>query len=236
MYEYDREKGVKVVRVVRSRGDAFSVGLKKDAAQVKRTRNRPGYLASPKDVAKFLDLKSCSLCPGKGSDEGRVDEGEADQEGCVHVRSALLAEATAPQYQNIPLGSPYAPREGPPCTVLPNPLPYERRFKPVPSLSRSPFRFNALAALHTSFPDLDQAVAEYALRNFRCGIDPVRGIPWRFRNVENPVHLRLKALAQVVCEKGLTWEGKARDWSLGAGKPTIGRPVFEDMRRSKLSA
>ncbi|KAG6899064.1 hypothetical protein C0993_001260 [Termitomyces sp. T159_Od127] len=63
-----------------------------------------------------------------------------------------------------------------PRTALPEPLPYELRFKPHPVPPRSPFR-----AVH--------------------GVAPPGNVVLRVRNVENPVHLRVKAMENVT--KGL---------------------------------
>lgn len=59
---------------------------------------------------------------------------------------------------------------------MPEPLPYELRFKPHPVPPRSPFR-----AVH--------------------GVAPPGNVVLRVRNVENPVHLRVKAVENVT--KGL---------------------------------
>lgn len=200
-YEYDRERGVRIVRVVRSSGDVYESKRESANGSAKKRGKRPGYRVSPKDVAKFLDVQSCSSCTAalKGSEsESVVDQDDPNQEevgACVHVRRTPALS----KFFDIPLGSPYAPRDGPPSTVLPNPLPYQLHFKPVPTPSRSPFRFNAFSHLHTTYPEQGPVVV-VDLRS-QCANGTIRGVSWRVRSVANPAYLRLKALANVVVKR-----------------------------------
>ncbi|KDR85562.1 hypothetical protein GALMADRAFT_369987 [Galerina marginata CBS 339.88] len=159
-----------------------------------------GYRVSALDVAAFLD---------------------PTQQLFVSTDDVANASPT-PRY--IPLTSPYPPTEAP-RTILPDPLPYKLVFQPVPSPSRSPFRFNAGSELHTMYPSSDPTPAERAPGQ----------VSWRIRSVGNPVHLRLKALHNIVWRRGVQWEGVARETALGGGRERVVGVAYEGVGGSSLS-
>jgi len=131
------------------------------------------------------------------------------------------ADQSPPKY--IPLTSPYPPTDVP-HTTLPDPLPYRLIFKPIPSTCRSPFRFHAMSELHTMYPSsspLPLAMASGQLS-------------WRLRSVGNPVHMRLKALHNMVKRYGMEWEGAARETALGGGRERVVGVAYEGVGRSLL--
>lgn len=238
-YEYDKERGVRIVRVVKVAGDVYTARGVKEESKKKSAMKRVGHRVSPQDLAKFLDVKprcscACVSATRKASTDS-ADRGEVDQQKdvatleCVHrVREAKLSK-----YYDIPLGNPYAPAQSPPSTVLPNPLPYKIHFKPIPTTSRSPFRFNAFSHTHTTYPE-QESVAENTLLS-ACSSGTVRGISWRIRSVNNPVFLRLRALQNIIAEKGLQWEGRGRELSMGGGRDRMVGVAYEGVGCSKLS-
>ncbi|KAF8956079.1 hypothetical protein BDZ97DRAFT_221650 [Flammula alnicola] len=130
----DRESVLAVVAMSPSRRSA--------AASRPRAKLRPsGYRASALDIAKFLDPTT--------QQQQVVGSSASISAKASASPSAAAAAAAAPKY--IPLTSPFPPTEKP-RTLLPDPLPYKLIFKPVPSPSRSPFRFHALSELHTMYP------------------------------------------------------------------------------------
>ena len=165
-------------------------------------RLRPaGYRASVSDVSCFL----ASTSP--------VGSGLSDQ-------SSSKANSP-PKY--IPLTSPYPPTDIP-HTVLPDPLPYRLIFKPIPSTSRSPFRFHAMSELHTMYPSSNP---------FPLAIASGQAT-WRLRSVGNPVHMRLKALHNMVKRYGMKWEGAARETALGGGRERVVGVAYEGVGKSML--
>ncbi|KAF9486428.1 hypothetical protein BDN70DRAFT_11598 [Pholiota conissans] len=123
----------------------------------------------------------------------------------------------------IPLTSPFKPTETP-RTVLPDPLPYKLVFKPVPSPSRSPFRFHALSELHTMYPSSAPSPPHMTGQ-----------VTWRIRSVGNPMHMRLKALHNVVRKHGMAWEGTGRDTALGGGRERVVGVAYENLGPTMLN-
>ena len=126
-----------------------------------------------------------------------------------------------PKY--IPLTSPYPPTDIP-HTVLPSPLPYRLIFKPIPPTSHSPFRFHAMSELHTMYPSSNPFPPAVASGQ----------VTWRLRSVGNPVHMRLKALHNMVKRYGMHWEGAARETALGGGRERVVGVAYEGVGRSML--
>ena len=127
--------------------------------------------------------------------------------------------------QYIPLVSPFPPVY-PPRTELPNPLPYPIVFKPHPPIRRSPFRLLDKESRSTlnRLQKLTSATGEsYDVTNLR------------FRLVGNPAYLRLKALQNVLYERGYIWEGRGNDCGFSSGKETLHGIAFEGIGPSMLS-
>lgn len=164
-----------------------------------------GFRASTGDVKSFLAVYSSS-------------NGGADDE---------LEDMLAPKY--IPLVSPYCLIE-PPRTVLPDPLPYQLHFKPIPPPIRSPFRHYAHSEMHTMYPSRDS----YPELTSSAALLPGR-LSWRIRCVGNPVYLRLKALHNIVWKRGVHWEGSGRETAMGGGKERVIGVAYEYVGRSNLS-
>ncbi|KAF8913221.1 hypothetical protein CPB84DRAFT_1742574 [Gymnopilus junonius] len=160
-----------------------------------------GYRVSPIDVTAFLST--------------------AEQHLGSQSSSAVAEGLLSPRY--IPLTSPFPPSETP-RTVLPDPLPYQLFFEPIPTPTRSPFRFHALSELHTMYPSSDPAPTAQPGQ-----------VNWRIRSVGNPVHLRLKALRNIVWRRGVLWEGVARETALGGGRERVVGVAYEGVGRSSLS-
>jgi len=53
--------------------------------------------------------------------------------------------------------------------------------------------------------------------------------------VDNPVHLRLKALHNVVRKGGMIWQGRGRDTALGGGRERVVGVAYDGVGRSSLS-
>lgn len=237
-YEYDSERRVRVVKVVKVAGDVYTTRVRKEELKKKKTSMKPpGHRVSPKDVATFLDVKpSCScacVSANVKASPGSADQGEMGYQKGVVVESCVHRVKEVKKYYDIPLGNPHAPAPSPPSTVLPNPLPYKIHFKPVPAPSRSPFRFNAFSHLHTTYPEQESVVENTLLS--ACSSGTVRGISWRIRSVNNPVYLRLRALQNVVMSHGLQWEGRGREMSMGGGRDRMVGVAYDGMGSSKLS-
>ena len=168
----------------------------------------PGYRVNPHDVAAFLSMSSPESDPG------------------YRLETAAAVDTTsppAPKY--IPLRPP--PTSNPPRTVLPEPLPYRRVFKPIPTPVRSPFRSHALPELHTTYPSSLFKSSDLFLHQ--------GPLTWRIRSVGNPVYLRLKALHNVIWKGGMVWEGRGRDTALGGGRERIVGVAYDGVGRSSLS-
>jgi len=58
---------------------------------------------------------------------------------------------------------------------------------------------------------------------------------WRLRPVSNPALLRLKALQNVLCERGAVWEGRAPMGSIGCGREKLMGVAFEGLGGSRLA-
>jgi hypothetical protein len=63
---------------------------------------------------------------------------------------------------------------------------------------------------------------------------PPPALLWRPRPVANPMILRLKALQNIMCERGKEWEGRGRDGGLGCGKDKLVGVAWEGLGRSGL--
>lgn len=133
------------------------------------------------------------------------------------------ATSTLSEPKYIPLTCPFPPTSSPPRTVLPNPLPYQVHFKPLPKTPRSPYRCQAMA---------DEA------EGTDCCTVPLSTpsqMTWRIRFVANPAHLRLKALQNIIWQIGGTWEGCGRDTAMGGGKEKVVGVAYEGVGRSSLA-
>ncbi|KLO20789.1 hypothetical protein SCHPADRAFT_884763 [Schizopora paradoxa] len=58
---------------------------------------------------------------------------------------------------------------------------------------------------------------------------------WRLRPVSNPALLRLKALQNVLCQRGAVWEGRASMGSIGCGREKLMGVAFEGLGGSRLA-
>lgn len=136
----------------------------------------------------------------------------------------------------IPLRSRRNPSTDPPRTILPDPLPYPIVFKPLPIPCRSPFRLHLTQHTppHTHTYNPTRAPWAPDRRSGTSGHEST--VTWRVRTVENPVFLRLKALHNIMWDRGTNWQGRAREGSLGAGKEKMLKVVFEGIGRSCLGA
>ena len=165
-----------------------------DNPEDRRALSTPGSRASANDVKIFLT---------------------------VSVRSEDDSECLpAPRY--IPLISPY-PLTEQPRTILPDPLPYQLHFKPMPQTIRSPFHHHTHAEMHTTYPAPPDAQI------------PIGQLSWRIRCVGNPAYLRLKAVQNLVWRNGVKWEGCGRDSAMGGGRERVIGIAYEGVRRSNLS-
>ncbi|PPQ79857.1 hypothetical protein CVT25_002912 [Psilocybe cyanescens] len=189
---------------ISSSQDLSSSLSKTPSRSTTRPKLRPaGYRVSSSDVTIFLDPTPLLL----GS----------------QISNDIAKSSPTPRY--IPLTSPF-PLNGSPRTVLPDPLPYRLYFKPVPSPTRSPFRFHALSELHTMYPSSDPAPS---------ATHAPGQVSWRIRSVGNPVHLRLKALHNIMWKRGVQWEGVARETALGGGRERVVGVAYEGIGRSLLT-
>ncbi|KAF9469750.1 hypothetical protein BDZ94DRAFT_1243171 [Collybia nuda] len=136
----------------------------------------------------------------------------------------------------IPLRPRCNPSANPPRTVLPNPLPYPIIFKPLPVPCRSPFRLHAHIHLTHNMPThgYNPTPAPWVSDRQSGRGDHGSTVTWRVRTVENPAFLRLKALHNIMWDRGTNWQGRAREGSLGAGKEKILKIAFEGVGRSWL--
>ncbi|CAA7268065.1 unnamed protein product [Cyclocybe aegerita] len=182
-------------------------------AQAPRPKLRPaGSRASVQDVAKFL----CPVAPAVAS--------SSDERSSSPSHDTSAPCEPLPRY--IQLTCPFPPT-APPRTPLPDPLPYKLHFQPIPTPTRSPFRFHALSELHTMYPASEP---EPCLLSAGVG-----QITWRIRSVGNPAYLRLKALHNVVWRRGVKWEGCGRETALGGGRERVVGVAYEGVGRSLLS-
>jgi len=143
----------------------------------------------------------------------------------LEVAGLPIHDTTPVQY--IPLVSPF-PSEYPPRTELPNPLPYQIVFKPHPSICRSPFRLldKGSRSTHDRSQKLKLVTSESPVYD---------GTNQRIRVVGNPAFLRLKALQNVLYERGFIWEGRGSDCGLSSGKETLQVIATEGLGGSLLS-
>lgn len=141
------------------------------------------------------------------------------------VAEPAIHDTTPVQY--IPLVSPFPP-EYPPRTELPNPLPYQIVFKPHPPVCRSPFRLQdkGSRSTHDRLQKLKLVTNESPVYD---------GTNQRIRVVGNPAFLRLKALQNVLYERGFIWEGRGSDCGFSSGKETLHVVAIEGLGRSLLS-
>ena len=64
--------------------------------------------------------------------------------------------------------------------------------------------------------------------------DPPPHLAYRMRPISNPVMLRLRALQNVLVERGKEWEGRGREGGLGYGRERVLGVAFEGRGRSGL--
>jgi len=143
----------------------------------------------------------------------------------LEVAGLPIHDTTPEQY--IPLVSPFPP-EYPPRTELPNPLPYQIVFKPHPPICRSPFRLldKGTRSTHDRSQKLKLVTSESPVYD---------GTNQRIRIVGNPAFLRLKALQNVLYERGFIWEGRGSDCGFSSGKETLQVIAIEGLGSSLLS-
>ena len=180
----------------------------------------PGYRVSQCDVTAFLSVSIPEV--GSSSEAGQ---------GLDTTIASISTLAPPPRY--IPLRQPLS--SNPPRTILPDPLPYRRVFKPLPMPIRSPFRCHALSELHTTYPSVSDpsSFINSSSSNPFLHHGP---LTWRIRSVENPVYLRLKALHNVVWKSGMVWQGRGRDTALGGGRERVVGVAYDGVGRSSLSS
>ena len=183
----------------------------------------PGYRVSQCDVTAFLKVS----IPESGSSS------EAGPGLDTTIASISEDTTLAPPPRYIPLRQPLS--SNPPRTVLPDPLPYRRVFKPLPMPIRSPFRCHALSELHTTYPSVSDpsSFINSSSSNLFLHQGP---LTWRIRSVENPVYLRLKALHNVIWKGGMIWQGRGRDTALGGGRERVVGVAYDGVGRSSLSS
>lgn len=182
-----------------------------------RPKLRPaGYRASARDVAKLLEPPP-EAAASSGGEPGTQGSGAAGSGTSVSSSSG-----SPPMERYIPLTTPFKATEAP-RTVLPDPLPYKLVFKRVLSPSRSPFRFHALSELHTMYPSSAPSPPHMTGQ-----------VTWRIRSVGNPVHMRLKALRNVVRQSGVPWEGSGSDTALGGGRERVIGVAYENIGSTQL--
>lgn len=58
---------------------------------------------------------------------------------------------------------------------------------------------------------------------------------WRMRPVANPAVLRLRALQNLLCARGMPWEGRAHSGSLGCGREKLTGVAFDGIGGSRLA-
>jgi hypothetical protein len=143
----------------------------------------------------------------------------------VFLANATPISLTMEPVQYIPLMSPF-PSKYPPRTVLPDPLPYSIVFKPHPPVSRSPFKLKQqrgyqLASGVADRPQLDGH--SHGEANLRV------------RFVGNPAYLRLKALHNIIYERGIDWEGRGKECRISSGKEALPSIAVDGLGRSLLS-
>ncbi|KAF8665259.1 hypothetical protein AX16_000280 [Volvariella volvacea WC 439] len=147
---------------------------------------------------------------------------------------------------------PLRPRSRPPPTTprtkLPNPLPYPIVFKPHPPVTRSPVRLikqqaELMAASDDGMADSPGTLSwtygchsrSQSMPSIPSVYVPEPAVTWRMRAVSNPVHLRLRALQNVVWAKGVMWEGRGgTEWALGSGKEKVISIAYDGIGRSML--
>lgn len=129
----------------------------------------------------------------------------------LFLESATPDPPPSESAQYIPLISPFPPKQ-PPRTELPNPLPYSIVFKPHPAVARSPSRLQ-----------------------FKSPDDRLNEANLRIRFVSNPAYLRLKALQNIIYERGINWEGHGSDCGFSSGKEALPGIAVDGLGRSWLS-
>jgi hypothetical protein len=184
----------------------------------KRRLWAPGYRVNQCDVTTFLNVSSFeagSSGSGSGSDSDTAPSTSRD--------------VSSPPLKYIPLVSP--PNSKPPRTTLPDQLPYQRVFKPLPTPIRSPFRCHVLSELHTMYP----SVSDPSPLSSPSSYNPLlHQVTWRIRSVGNPMYLRLKALHTVIWKGGMVWEGRGRDTAFGGGRERVVGVAYDGIGRSSL--
>jgi len=102
-------------------------------------------------------------------------------------------------------------------------IPLISPFPPLPSTSR------ALITTNLKFPP--QPLLQSSPYRPR---DPPPHLVYRMRPISNPVLLRLRALQNVLMERGKAWEGRGREGGLGCGRERVLGVAFEGKGRSGL--
>jgi len=171
-----------------------------------KKRLRPaGYRVTRGDVGQFLSTRKEVV---------QQDLSTANEETVKYY------PLTCPSQRRSPSSSEESDETPPiivPHTILPNPLPYRLYFKPVPKTSTSPFRIGHLAGqgLHTIPPSSSSPLSHNDLGGYGYEA-PV--VTLRMRCIGNPVFWRLKALGNVMWQRGFAWEGR-----VGSGRTFYGQ-------------
>ncbi|TFK70431.1 hypothetical protein BDN72DRAFT_877789 [Pluteus cervinus] len=194
---------------------------RKQEAPVPRRKLRPaGYRVRSMDVALLVGTTSSSTAAS-------TSVGAADTSIDIPLRVRYHPSSSEPSK---------------PRTVLPNPLPYPIVFKPHQPVSRSPFRHLTDAYLMGDDSSYPPPSTSCHSRSRSCPYEygsPVETISCRVRIIANPVHLRLKALQNVVWHRGVAWEGREKpdcsETSLGSGREKLLALAFDGVGRSSLS-
>ena len=185
----------------------------------KRRLRASGYRVDQRDVTTFLNVSSFeagSSGSGSGPDSDTAPSTSRDN------------SSSLPPPKYIQLVSP--PNSKPPRTTLPDQLPYQQVFKPLPT--SIPFRCHALSELHTLYP----SVSDSSSLSCSSSYNPLlHQVTWRIRSVGNPMYLRLKALHTVIWKGGMVWEGRGRDTALGGGRERVVGVAYNGIGRSSLS-
>lgn len=222
------------------------LGAKNESSRKMRLRPA-GYRVRAGDVMRFVGVDANAVASSQDQSLVRsTSSSDSSTSG-----PAKTEEPESEKVTYILLTSPYPPAY-PPRTVLPCPLPYPVVFKPPIPIIPSPLRrFAQLANAHAS--QFASSAASMTLvshtRNTRSipripvparirsrtPSPPRRPIP-RQRCIANPAYLRLKALQNIVWERGVNWEGRSRDGMLGCGREKVLGRAYEELGRSCLSA
>jgi len=117
----------------------------------------------------------------------------------------------------------------PESLITPEAIHFIPLISPFPPPPPAPSTSRALATANLKF--LPQPILQSSPYRPR---DPPPHLVYRMRPVSNPVLLRLRALQNVLVERGKQWEGRGREGGLGCGRERVLGVAFEGKGRSGL--